>query len=259
MTADEALNGLVETLQRLQRILPADKVTWDSNELVRLASERPWITAGMRPRNTAEQPAWMPEWSRGQSCPVTETGLLTPFQETSRQTGSGPTQQRTSPASSSSAGRPPLTRVHMNLRQVVQMHFMMSGKPFDDSRSFQYHFPDALWDRLSAYLINLKRLPLWVNRNLSTTVFGGKQTREFWRTIFLDGTAPQGQQVLASRRYVLGADDGIRTRDPHLGKAAKAVHLVLIRPVNWSFVRAVVRSDRPHPACSRAVYYERSH
>jgi len=91
----------------------------------------------------------------------------------------------------------------MNLRQVVQMHFMMSGKPFDESRSFQYRFPDALWDRLSAYLINLKRLPLWVNRNLSTTVFGGKQTSEFWRTIFLDGTAPQGQQVLASRRYVL--------------------------------------------------------
>jgi len=51
VTADEALNGLVETLQRLQRILPADKVTWDSNELVRLASERLWITAG----NAAEE------------------------------------------------------------------------------------------------------------------------------------------------------------------------------------------------------------
>ncbi len=142
----------------------------------------------------------------------------------------------------------------MNLRQVVQMHCMMSGKPFDESRSFHYHFPDALWDRLSAYLINLKRLPLWVNRNLSTTVFGGKQTSEFWRTIFLDGTAPQDQQVLAapliimemisgagylvgltrqpaSRRYLLGTDDGIRTRDPHLGKAARAVRLVLLSPV----------------------------
>lgn len=85
-----------------------------------------------------------------------------------------------------------------NLRQVVQMHFMMSGKPFDQSRSFQYHFPEELWDRLRAYLINLRALSLWVNRDLSATVFGGKQTSEFWRTIFLEGKTPQGQQVLAA-------------------------------------------------------------
>ena len=83
--------------------------------------------------------------------------------------------------------------------------------------------------------------------HLSMRVFGGKQTSEFWRTIFLDGTAPQGQQVLASRRYVLGADDGIRTRDPHLGKAARAVRLVLLRPLSWAFVRLVVRPDPPNP------------
>jgi len=112
-------------------------------------------------------------------------------------------------------------------------------------------------------------------------VFGGKQTSEFWRTIFLDGTAPQDQQVLAapliimemisgagylvgltrqpaSRRYLLGTDDGIRTRDPHLGKAARAVRLVLLSPVTWPFVRPVVRPDRRNPPCSRTVYYELS-
>ncbi len=84
------------------------------------------------------------------------------------------------------------------LRQVVQMHFMMSGQPFDQNRSFRYQFPEQLWDRLRAYLVNLRALPLWVNRNLSATVFGGKQTSEFWRTIFLDGKTPQGQQALAA-------------------------------------------------------------
>jgi hypothetical protein len=85
-----------------------------------------------------------------------------------------------------------------HLRQVVQMHFTMSGQPFDPNRSFQYKFPEQLWDRLRAYLINMRTLPLWVNRNLSATVFGGRQTSEFWRTIFLDGKTPQGQQVLAA-------------------------------------------------------------
>jgi hypothetical protein len=77
------------------------------------------------------------------------------------------------------------------------MQFVMSGQLFDQSRSFQYPFPEQLWDRLRAYLLNLRALPLWVNRNLSATVFGGKQTSEFWRTIFQDGKTPQGQQVLA--------------------------------------------------------------
>ncbi len=44
---------------------------------------------------------------------------------------------------------------------------------------------------------SLKGLPVWVNRDLSQTVFGGKQNYEFWQTIFESGKSPQGQQVLA--------------------------------------------------------------
>lgn len=84
------------------------------------------------------------------------------------------------------------------VRQIVQLQFTMAGQPFEDTRSFQYKFPEQLWDRLRAYLINLRGLPLWVNRDLSATVFGGKQTNDFWRTIFQDGKTPQGQQVLAA-------------------------------------------------------------
>lgn len=84
------------------------------------------------------------------------------------------------------------------VRQIVQLHFTMAGQPFDQTRSFQYKFPEELWDRLRAYLLNLRALTLWVNRDLSATVFGGKQNADFWRTIFHDGTTPQGQQVLSA-------------------------------------------------------------
>jgi hypothetical protein len=38
-----------------------------------------------------------------------------------------------------------------------------------------------------------------------------------------------------------GADDGTRTRDPHLGKAAAAVHDVTIVPVTCGLIQLVVR------------------
>lgn len=84
------------------------------------------------------------------------------------------------------------------VRQIIQARFTMDGLPFDEKRPFQYLFPEELWDRLRAYLLNLRELPLWVNLDLSLTVFGGKQTGDFWRTIFETGKTPQGQQVLTA-------------------------------------------------------------
>lgn len=81
--------------------------------------------------------------------------------------------------------------------QIVQYYFTMAGKPFDMERGFQYEFPEELWQRLHAYLVSLRGLPLWVNRDLSATVFGGKQNNDFWRAIFETGKTPQGQEVLA--------------------------------------------------------------
>ncbi len=51
MTADEALQALVQTLEQLQAIVPPEKTAWDEDLLVRLAVERLWIVAG----NTAEE------------------------------------------------------------------------------------------------------------------------------------------------------------------------------------------------------------
>ncbi len=83
------------------------------------------------------------------------------------------------------------------VRQIIQTYFNMMGTPIDERKMFQYSFPEPLWDRLRAYVGNLKQLPVWVNRDLSLTAFGGKQTYDFWQKVFETGRSPQGQQVLA--------------------------------------------------------------
>lgn len=82
------------------------------------------------------------------------------------------------------------------VRRIVQMHFNITGVPVDEKKLFQYSFPDALWANLQAYVSNLKKLPIWVNRELSNTLFGGKQTYSFWQHIFETGRSPQDVQVL---------------------------------------------------------------
>lgn len=84
------------------------------------------------------------------------------------------------------------------VRQIVQTYFNMMGQPVDEARLFQHPFPAPLWDRLRSYVVNLSKLPAWVNKDLSASVFGGKQSADFWREIFQTGKAPSGQQVLAA-------------------------------------------------------------
>lgn len=83
------------------------------------------------------------------------------------------------------------------IRQIVQWYFTWIGQPVDEHRLFEYKFPEPLWDRVRSYIKNLVRLPVWVNRELSQTVFGGKQNYDYWKTIFETAKTPQGQQVLA--------------------------------------------------------------
>ena len=52
-----------------------------------------------------------------------------------------------------------------------------------------------------------------------------------------------------------GAEDGIRTRDPHLGKVIEFVYGVLGCPLSWRPVYGPsTESTRTQPCC-RAVYY----
>ncbi len=82
------------------------------------------------------------------------------------------------------------------ISQIIKNYFIMQGKPIDENKLFQYSFPGPLWDRIRIFVKNLRDLPIWVNKELSSTVFGGKQNYEYWQTIFETGKTPQGYQVL---------------------------------------------------------------
>lgn len=84
------------------------------------------------------------------------------------------------------------------VRQIVQNYFITTGKPIQEDKICQYRFPEPLWDNIENFINNLIKMPLWVNRDLSLSVFGGRQNYEYWQTIFESGKTPQGQQVLAS-------------------------------------------------------------
>lgn len=82
------------------------------------------------------------------------------------------------------------------IQQIAKFYFINTGKPIQEEKLFQYAFPDQLWDNIRFFVRNLAELPLWVNRELSATVFGGKQNNSFWQTVFETGRSPQGVQVM---------------------------------------------------------------
>ena len=84
------------------------------------------------------------------------------------------------------------------IRQIIEHQFTMMGKPFDQEKIFQYPFSEQLWSNIENFIENLARLPLWVNRDASSTVFGAKQNYKFWQTIFETGQSPHGHQVMVS-------------------------------------------------------------
>ena len=80
--------------------------------------------------------------------------------------------------------------------QVARTYFITLGKPDPKDRLLQVPFPDQVWENIRKFLENLSAMPLWVNADLSETIFGGKQNNGFWKTVFETGRTPQGMQVL---------------------------------------------------------------
>lgn len=83
------------------------------------------------------------------------------------------------------------------IRQIAYNYFIMQGKPVVKEKLFQYEFEAALWNNIRVFIKNLSNLPLWINNELSSTVFGGKQNYNYWQSIFETGKSPQGVKVLA--------------------------------------------------------------
>lgn len=82
------------------------------------------------------------------------------------------------------------------IRHIIENHFATLGKPIDREKLFQYPFPEQLWSNIGNFVENLARMPFWVDRPASSTVFGAKQTHAFWQTIFETGTSPTGHQIM---------------------------------------------------------------
>jgi len=79
---------------------------------------------------------------------------------------------------------------------VIENFYAFTGEHLDSDKLMQIEHPDALWERLRTFLRNLRGLPCWIDRNLSGSVFGTKQSRDFWLNIFKTGNAASGTKVL---------------------------------------------------------------
>ena len=82
------------------------------------------------------------------------------------------------------------------IRRIAEQHFLVMGRVITPEKLFQYPFPEQLWTNIGTFIDNLARLPLWVNREASSTVFGAKQTYKVWQSIFEDGRTPSGHRVM---------------------------------------------------------------
>ena len=69
-------------------------------------------------------------------------------------------------------------------------------------------------------------------------------------------SSPAKEPTCCSRPSRAGADDGIRTRDPHLGKVTGTVRRVVPSALTWSPVRDSVRLARPVQAVRSARYQD---
>ena len=82
------------------------------------------------------------------------------------------------------------------VRHIVQSYFITTGKPITSSKLFQYTIPDGCWKNIENFVENLKQLSIWVNKDLSHSIFGGKQNYEFWQSIFESGETPTGAKIM---------------------------------------------------------------
>ena len=80
---------------------------------------------------------------------------------------------------------------------LIKNFFSMTGEMFNDENLFQIKFPDQLWTNIRTFIRNFRDLPLWKDRSMATTIFGGKQVYDYWQTVFRTGKTPDGTLVLA--------------------------------------------------------------
>ena len=83
------------------------------------------------------------------------------------------------------------------IRRVIINYFANTGTNYDEENLFMTKFDERIWDNIKNYIDNLRELPLWKDRAMAATVFGGKNNYDFWETVFTTAKSPDGSQVLA--------------------------------------------------------------
>lgn len=83
------------------------------------------------------------------------------------------------------------------VNDIIVMYFAANGMPtYNRTNFFQSEFPEQLWTNITNYIKNLWELPFWRSKELSSTIFGGKQNYAFWQTIFTTGKSQQGEDII---------------------------------------------------------------
>ena len=80
---------------------------------------------------------------------------------------------------------------------LIKNYFSLTGELYNDQNLFQIKFPDQLWINIRTFVRNLRDLPLWKDRTMAATIFGGKQVYDYWNTAFRTGKTPDGTLVLS--------------------------------------------------------------
>ena len=96
------------------------------------------------------------------------------------------------------------------VNQLVRQFFITTGKPLYEDRIFQYRLPEVCWNNVRNFIDSLAQLPLWVNRDLSLSAFGGKRNYNYWQSVFETGVTPEGSRIMSQGINLM---EMIRERD----------------------------------------------
>jgi hypothetical protein len=80
---------------------------------------------------------------------------------------------------------------------VITNYFAYTAITVHENRVMHRRLPPELWDRMRNFLESLSRLPCWIDKNLGQSVFGPKQTLDYWEKVFETGKSPSGDRILA--------------------------------------------------------------
>ena len=99
-------------------------------------------------------------------------------------------------AAQSLAPWPLLSTIAISPRSL-RIFISCKENPFKRINYFNINFQNHYGLKIRIFIKNLSNLPLWINIDISSTIFGGKQNYAFWQTIFESGKTSANVQVLS--------------------------------------------------------------